>query len=81
MNLRTHWYWMVGLLLFGSGLLLVGVVDVAALLVLWPLACLGMMAVMMWSMRGMSSTEQHTHADGTDHSHDEPARDRDASKS
>lgn len=71
MNHKTHLYWMVGLLVVGAALFFSGGVSGGALFLLWPLACVGMMVAMMWGMRGMSSGPvEHTHDDGTTHSHD-----------
>lgn len=72
-----HGYLMVGVVALGAVLVLAGVVSGTAFL-LWPLACMAMMAAMMaammWGMGGMGRgapgpDHMHTHDDGLTHSH------------
>lgn len=71
MNHQKHSYLMIGLLAVGAVLFFSGAVEGGALLLLWPLACIGMMFFMMRGMSGMQQGADHTHddADRTTHSH------------
>ena len=69
MSRKTHSYLMVGLLAVGAVLFFSGGVGGGALLLLRPVLCMEMIA-MMWFMGGMASgPAQHTHDDGVAHSH------------
>lgn len=58
----SHMWWMVGLTVVGGLLWASGAVGAGALVLLWPLACIAMMAAMMWTMR--PGAGQH---DGSSH--------------
>ena len=69
-----HSYVMVALVVVGGALFFSGVGGGGgggAVFLLWPLLCVGMMVAMTWGMRGMGKRAQHTHPDGSTHSHDE----------
>ena len=51
MTHSTHLWWMTAFAAAGVVLWVTGAVGAGALVVLWPVACLAMMAVMMWAMR------------------------------
>lgn len=71
MNRSPHTYLLIGLVVVGAGLLFSGT-GVGWLFLLWPLACLAMMAAMMWGMGTIgrsSGPGEHTHEDGKTHSH------------
>jgi len=70
-NHLKHSYLMIGFLVVGATLFFTGTVSGGVLFLLWPLACLGMMVLMMGSMTRMQRRADHTHddADRTTHSH------------
>lgn len=73
MDHGKHTYLMIGMVALGAVLVLSGVGGGAAFL-LWPLACMAMMAAMIWGMGGMGRgapgpDHTHTHDDGLTHSH------------
>ncbi len=71
MNHHKHSYLMLGLLVVGAALFFSGAVGGGALFLLWPLACMGMMFMMMRGMSGMQNRPSHTHAGASDHPHDD----------
>jgi len=60
MNHQKHSYLMIGLLVVGAALFFSGSVGGSALFLLWPLACMGMMFMMMRGMSGMQNGPDHT---------------------
>jgi len=71
MNHQKHSYLMIGLLVVGAALFFSGSVGGGALFLLWPLACMGMMFMMMRGMSGMQNGPDHTHDDASDHTHED----------
>jgi hypothetical protein len=67
-----HYYQMIGLAVVVAVFVFSGNVG-GWLLLLWPLACLGMLVAMVWGMRGMSrsahGSEEPSHEHGKTHSH------------
>lgn len=71
MNHQKHSYLMVGLLVAGAALFFSGGVGGGALFLLWPLACMGMIFMMMRGMSGMQNGPDHTHDGASDHTHED----------
>jgi len=71
MNHQKHSYLMIGLLVVGAALFFSGSVGGGALFLLWPLACMGMMFMMMRGMSGMQNGTDHTHDRTSDHTHED----------
>lgn len=72
MNHNKHSYVLIGLLTVGAVLFFTGT-GAGLLFLLWPLACLGMMFLMMrgMNMGGMNHGAEHTHPGGVTHSHED----------
>ena len=65
-----HNYVMIGLVAIGAVLFLTGNAG-GLVFLLWPLACMGMMFMMMRGMSGMQNGPDHTHDDASDHTHED----------
>lgn len=69
MNHQKHSSPMIGLLVVGAALFFSETVGGGGLFLLWPLACTGMMFMMMRGMVRTQNRPDHTQDNAADHTH------------